>query len=664
MLPSTSTALFVGPTAAMSAVAGKGPLKAAAKPKTKAKQRYLKAKKQRRKIRKASGPKPFGQGKKKKSRAATLASETQPQETETAGETSMDVSSTDEAHSENMESDTDSYEQAGTLEQDLPEHITADSLQPHEDGPTSAASDKESSIKYLYRFPRPQQTGEAHAQQLAAQGIPDALARPVDVVATQTESLAAPDGLGASLSSSVRQQLHKLGISEWFAVQASVVPWLLSDRKQSSLYLPYTPPRDLCVSAPTGSGKTLAYTVPIVELLQTRRVTQLRALILVPTRDLAVQVRDMFEAVGKGSGLATAMITGNHSFRHEQAQLVHVDEDYTRSMIDVLIATPGRLVDHLRGTRGFTLEHLRFLVIDEADRLLGQSFQQWASMLLDAMESPPSTSPPLAPQTLFQKTPTWTHDDMDVPHHSVQKLLFSATLTRDPAKMSALRLRDPHYIRVRDTELPEDEGGMERFALPSTLTQHVITTPSSDKVLNLLRLLHDETHPVRQALCFTKSVEAANRLERLLHFFEDAWAQQHKVPALNVQFYSSDLGTGDRMALLRRFQQGDIDLLICSDLIARGIDLPEVRHVISYDVPIDMAKYVHRVGRTARAGRAGDAWSLVEEQEVFHFKRMLREAGQWERVQSEKSKPAKLEPYMPQYEEALARLAQVYSQYR
>lgn len=655
----------------MSAVARTSVQKAPAKPKTKAKQRYLRAKKERRKTRKASEPKPFGQGKKKKAGAALQA---QSPAAEAVMNSSMEAQSINDRSSESEEqSETSSEkdeEDERPREDDLPEHITADALQPQDAMPAEEPcedtdSKEESTTKYLYRFPRPQQTGEAHAQQLATQGIPDALARPVDVLATQTESLTAPDGLGASLSSSVRQQLHKLGITEWFAVQASVVPWLLSDHKQSRLYLPYTPPRDLCVSAPTGSGKTLAYTVPIVELLQTRKVPQLRALILVPTRDLAVQVRDMFEAVGKGSGIVTAMITGNHSFRHEQAQLVRTDGAYTRSKIDVLIATPGRLVDHLRGTHGFTLEHLRFLVIDEADRLLGQSFQQWATMLLDAIESPPSTSfPPLAPQTLYHETPAWSHDDMDVPQHSVQKLLFSATLSRDPAKMSALRLRNPHYIRVRDADLQEDETGTERFALPSTLTQHVITTPSSDKVLNLLRLLHDETEPVRQALCFTKSVEAANRLERLLYFFEEAWAQQRQVPALNVQFYSSDLGTGDRMAMLRRFQQGDIDLLICSDLIARGIDLPEVRHVISYDVPIDMAKYVHRVGRTARAGRAGDAWSLVEEQEVFHFKRMLREAGQWERVHTEKSKPAKLESYMPHYKEALARLAQVYSQHR
>ncbi|MTD86101.1 DEAD/DEAH box helicase, partial [Escherichia coli] len=101
------------------------------------------------------------------------------------------------------------------------------------------------------------------------------------------------------------------------------------------MYLPYAPPRDLCISAPTSSGKTLAYVVPIIEVLHKRTIPQLRALILVPTRDLAVQVRDVLEAVGKGSGLRYAMITGNHSFRHEQDQLVRSDSDVNRSPTDI-----------------------------------------------------------------------------------------------------------------------------------------------------------------------------------------------------------------------------------------------------------------------------------------------------------------------------------------
>lgn len=679
------------------------------KPKTKAKQRYLKAKKGRRKARKHAGPKPFGEGKKKRLAVSNdgklhkLRNHEKSEKESNAevtgqddqGEDGSEVDDNDasDASENEIEDNTDAeqdlsvptadidtdkifHHDLGTRESSLPNDIHADPLQKDashkpEDGSTSTAAQFSSS--YLYRFPRPQQTTDPNSDLLALQGIPEALLRPTDVATTNTLALDTPDTHGVRLSPPVHRQLEQLGIREWFAVQGAVIPALLRDAHAHHLYLPYAPPRDLCISAPTGSGKTLAYVVPIIEVLHKRTIPQLRALILVPTRDLAVQVRDVLEAVGKGSGLRYAMITGNHSFRHEQDQLVRSDSDVNRSPTDILIATPGRLVDHLRGTRGFTLEHLRYLVIDEADRLLGQSFQQWVPTLLDALEPRPHSGS-CAPPSLWKEAGqehnhTWTRDDMQVPQASVQKLLFSATLTRDPAKVGALRLRQPQFIRVRDPGVSDGQGLVheQHFALPAGLQQHMLVVPTSQKVLHLLHLLHTpsgDMEPLRHALCFTKSVETANRLVRLVAFFEEAWSRHTNTPALQVRFYSSDLGTGERIQLLRDFQHGHIDLLVCSDLIARGIDLPHVRHVISYDVPVDMAKYVHRVGRTARAGRAGDAWSLVEEQEVYHFKRMLREAGHFDQMQKHKVKSDVFDTYLPCYRDALARLAHMYSQQR
>lgn len=595
----------------------------AGKPKTKAKQRYLKAKKERRKTRKATGPKPIGEGKKK---------QRQKQHKEDVDEEDEEAPVEDVA---NATEDTNaSQEASASLESEHKEEKTS--------GPASTTS-------YLYRFPRPQQTTSDDATELlASQGIPDALLHPTEVPASNTQALDTPGNQLIHLCPETRHQLAELGITEWFAVQAAVIPALLRDPHMRHTYLPYTPPRDLCISAPTGSGKTLAYIVPIIEMLRTRTIVQLRALVLVPTRDLAVQVRDVFEAVGKGSGLRAATVTGNHSFRHEQEQLLHAD---------VVVATPGRLVDHIRGTPGFTLEHLRFLVIDEADRLLGQSFQEWVSTLLDALEPHGPSGCICAPPRLWTESDTWARDDIQVPQPSVQKLLFSATLSRDPAKMSALRLREPQFIRVRDGS---EQG---QFALPSSLHQHMLICPTSEKVLHLLHMLHGDRR-IRQALCFTKSVDAANRLVHLLTFFQEAWAQATSEPPLHIHFYSSDLRTSERKQLLRAFEHGQVDVLVCSDLIARGIDLPDVRHVISYDVPVDMAKYVHRVGRTARAGRAGDAWCLVEEQEVYHFKHMLRDAGQLEHVQRHKVPSSAFVPLLPHYKAALKRLAQTYSQQR
>lgn len=156
----------------------------------------------------------------------------------------------------------------------------------------------------------------------------------------------------------------------------------------------------------------------------------------------------------------------------------------------------------------------------------------------------------------------------------------------------------------------------------------------SDKPLVLFHLIH--THGVRNALVFTKSAESTARLVQLFEFFEAARSRgETQGKRITMEAYSSDLGASERKSVIERFKEGSIDLsvqvlsvfhlyscadsdcsLVCSDLVARGVDISHVAHVVSYDVPVDMRKYVHRVGRTARAGRAGDAWSLVEDQEV------------------------------------------------
>ncbi|KAF8753365.1 DEAD box helicase family [Rhizoctonia solani] len=306
---------------------------------------------------------------------------------------------------------------------------------------------------------------------------------------------------------------------------------------RKDLHCPYDPPQDACVSAPTGSGKTLAYVVPITEILSTRIVTRLRALVVLPTRELAMQVRETFDIVSKGRGLKIAIATGQHSFAHEQSQLVlvsppsaiHPSPQY-HSKVDILICTPGRLTDHLHGTPGFTLEHLRFLRLPNP------------------------------------------------------KIKFSDD--------SSLGLRDPRYFVIGDqTRVVTEE---ETFAFPTTLSA-----------------------------------------------------------------YSSDLSGQDRKNVIERFKEGKIDLLVCSDLVARGVDISHVAHVVSYDVPVDMRKYVHRVGRTARAGRRGDAWSLVEDQEARYFKQMLKKAGHLDAVKKLRVKEGEIAPLHTYYETALQNLKEL-----
>ncbi|SGY12726.1 BQ5605_C011g06587 [Microbotryum silenes-dioicae] len=484
-----------------------------------------------------------------------------------------------------------------------------------------------------------------------------------------------------------RKRLAEMGLTEAFAVQTEVLPLLLPPGEPNSLYSPFRPPRDVCVSAPTGSGKTLSYVIPIVETLAPRIVTCLRALIVLPTRDLVGQVRETFEAFSKGLGLKIGTATGQHSFTHEQTSLVGekastISLQGGSSSVDILIVTPGRLMDHLRSTPGFSLQHLRYLVVDEADRLLTQSFNEWSPAMLAALHPTPSTTRasiercPRSDRADVQAPAWWdaetgrTSSELDVRSvSSCQKLLFSATLSRDPAKIDSLQLHRPLYISVEDALDPhaEDEAIDQelKFTFPASLKEQMIISPSTHKPLYLLHLLHGIK--VEVALCFTKSVEAANRLAKLVEFFEQARKSrgigeeegEEKLPV--VKPYSSDLAPVERMKLLTAFKKGDIQMLICSDLISRGIDLPHVNHVISYDIPADMRKYVHRVGRTARAGKAGNAWSLIEDSEVAPFKAIMKAAQHWERIKRVRLKDSDVEHFVEDYQVALEKLKRYFA---
>ncbi|KAL5634641.1 hypothetical protein ACGC1H_002625 [Rhizoctonia solani] len=182
----------------------------------------------------------------------------------------------------------------------------------------------------------------------------------------------------------------------------------------------------------------------------------------------------------------------------------------------------------------------------------------------------------------------------------------------------------------------------------------------ADKPLVLFHLVH--TYGVRNALIFTKSAESTTRLVQLFKFFEAARNKDlSETKSVIMQAYSSDLSNQERKSVIERFKEGRIDLLVCSDLVARGVDISHVAHVVSYDVPVDMRKYVHRVGRTARAGRKGDAWSLVEDQEARYFKQMLRKAGHLDAIKKFRTKESDMAPLQPHYETALQNLRNMYA---
>jgi ATP-dependent RNA helicase DDX51/DBP6 len=652
------------------------------KEKTKAKQRYLNRKKDRRKKRKVVTALQNASKKKKTGVTGAEVAEHRVEDGNATANSSDDADSTSGG-----ESEVQGQQQEGDSSSPADVEMTEGHGEMSDSSKSEIPVIKDEEEAALMRLPTAQSTSQASKRDLAAQGLPAGLANPTLVNAAQTSTLVsstAEQPLGL-ISDSMRRQLDAIGIQSWFAVQTAIIPKLLEHPSAYDLY-PDKPPGDICVSAPTGSGKTLSYVVPIVEVLRHRVCRRVRALILLPTRDLVHQVRETLEAVSKASGLTYATLTGQRSFAHEQAQLVDAptgllkqyipgllaslpgsqeeremlvnasqqsDSDHLgiESKVDIVIATPGRLIDHMDQTPGFTLQHLRFLVIDEADRLLSQSFQEWLPRILDAIDPrAQKQTRGVVDQTKFESAlhPAWLleqrHRQRDATaamlqrrEHSVQKLLFSATLTRDPAKIVELRLRDASFISVEDSVDGERQAGVDwqdSFALPATLTEHLLVTSTADKPLDLLYLLYlREPEPLRQVLCFTKSVESAARLVKLLEFFDNAWRLTHADhKALAVREHSSELRGSQRSALLNDIKSGSVDVVVCSDIIARGIDLPDVRHVVSYDAPVDMAKYVHRVGRTARANRQGDAWTLVEEQEARHFKQMIKRAGRQQKM--------------------------------
>ncbi|KAJ3732156.1 DEAD-domain-containing protein [Lentinula guzmanii] len=664
---------------------------AAPKGKTKAKQRYLKRKKERRKLNK---------NKKQKtslSQAGELENEdvedneSSVEEEEEVGEEILPVVEKSEKRPKKRRKLSIQPEDEETVEPVLAETPPAPSIQRL---PTPQAA--------LPTFPLPALPNAPSKSTLALQGLDKALVDADIIPPTKTLPIS-PEGDaggGSGLSEKMRKRLIDLGITELFAVQTSLLPFLLpSDPMYKALYQPFNPPRDVCVSAPTGSGKTLAYAVPIVEILSSSIVTRLRALVVLPTRDLVVQVRETFEAVSKGRGLKIGTATGQHSFPHEQAQLVADRSTHLKggsSKVDILICTPGRLIDHLKETPNFSLQHLRFLVVDEADRLLAQSFQDWLIQVLAATrppkhalehtlndlasstpKSPPYNSTPgslnlpvpdaLAPAFLhllpYPDIPSFITERKEP---SCQKLLFSATLTRDPGKIAALELRNPKYFIVQGSSIDEEEENAildvatEKFTMPATLKEHMVICSAYEKPLIFFHLVH--AHNILNALVFTKSAESTNRLVRLFEFFQNARASETPNPTnIVARAYSSDLPVADRKTILENFKSQKIQILVCSDLISRGIDISHVSHVISYDSPVDMRKYVHRVGRTARAGREGDAWTLVEEQEARHFKLMMKDANHLSQVKKLRIGEQDLTSLVPHYETALSNLKDSYS---
>ena len=378
------------------------------------------------------------------------------------------------------------------------------------------------------------------AKSMEPAGQPYWMAHPIEVAGGST---CAPGAFA-------RGVLDALGLEGLFAVQAAVGQRL--GRADCG---------ELCVWAPTGSGKTLAYALAIVEGLRGRAVRRLRALVLVPTRDLVGQVEAVLQQVSGAAG--AGLVAG----------------------VDYVVATPGRLLD-LLAQPGWDPGALQFLVLDEADRLLDQTWQAWAPLLLARLEQQ-ARAPPPALDSLAWRART-TH---------VRKLLFSATIAESPALLAPLRLERPALLRVADAP-----GLGAALATPAGLREALAIVRDEEAKLAALVDVLARLAPGQRALVFTASVLTVGRLARLLAAV---------LPATRALPYHANLPDHVRRAHLAALAAATCAVLVASDAAARGLDLPGLDLVVNYDCPCSTPGYVHRVGRAARAGGRGAALSLV-----------------------------------------------------
>src|SRR5437763_2637458 len=312
--------------------------------------------------------------------------------------------------------------------------------------------------------------------------------------------------------------------------------------------------RDVLGCAQTGTGKTASFVLPMVDILSAgrARVRMPRSLILEPTRELATQVAASFELYGKHHRLTMALLIGGESFVDQERKL---DRG-----VDVLIATPGRLLD-LYGRGKILLSDTRILVIDEADRMLDMGFIPDVERIVGLL--------PETRQTLF----------------------FSATMPAEIRKLADAFLRNPIEVSVAPPASPA-----------ATVAQSIVVIDPGDKREALRRLIRSED--VKNALIFCNRKRDVDILARSLvkHGFDAA--------ALH-----GDMSQPKRTETLERFKNGEIRLLVASDVAARGLDIQGLSHVFNFDVPYHAEDYVHRIGRTGRAGREGRSFTLAAPEE-------------------------------------------------
>src|SRR5258708_6489363 len=393
---------------------------------------------------------------------------------------------------------------------------------PHSSGPKSSGGGRHSHRQSRSVTPAPQHR-PAPAKTVKAH-------LPVPKMDTPFTALGLSDAVAAAVAD--------MGYSRPTPIQPQAIPVVLSGR-------------DLIGSAQTGTGKTAAFALPILQRLGGHG--KMRCLILEPTRELALQVEEAFKKYSKYNEIEVTVVYGGVGYGKQT-------DDLRRGM-DVLAATPGRLLDHLEQGNA-SLKDIEILVLDEVDRMLDMGFLPDVRRIVEQC--------PRDRQTLF----------------------FTATLPPEIERLASFALRDPAKIEI----------GQRRS--PAETVSHAFYPVVAAQKFDLLIQLLEETH-FESVLIFTRTKFGADKIARRLE------SAKHTVGVLH-----SNRSQRERVEALDGFKSGKFQVLVATDIAARGLDIAGVSHVINYDVPENPEDYVHRIGRTGRAQNTGDAFTLVTEEDV------------------------------------------------
>uniref|UniRef100_A0A182RJL1 ATP-dependent RNA helicase n=1 Tax=Anopheles funestus TaxID=62324 RepID=A0A182RJL1_ANOFN len=423
----------------------------------------------------------------------------------------------------------------------------------------------------------------------------------------------------------IKRNLKRMGYKRLFPVQETVIPWILEAHRTPAPFWP----RDVCISSPTGSGKTLAFVVPVVQLLMHRVAPAVRALVILPVQELAQQVFQVFQKLCEGTNIRPVSLSRGTQLVTEQNKLVKYCNGEYVSKVDIVVTTAGRLIEHLHSTKGFTLRHLRFLIVDEADKVMYQIQNDWLYHLNKHVKQ--ESDEYLLGRTSELLSQTELFDRARQPH----KLLFSATFKRDAEKLKTLKLFHPKlFTAVIDpkerTEMAQQTASEQleprrgnfigQYTTPLELKEFVCMTQQHNKPLTLYSIIREKGY--RRFLVFTNGINNSHRLSFVL--------QRLFGTEMVIEEWSSSLSPATRKSVLSRFSMGTVNGIICTDALARGIDIESIEVVISYDMPNHVEKYIHRIGRTARAGCRGTAITLLAENERKKFNTLLKEANKTE----------------------------------